>query len=184
MSGYEYYTKDHLGCEESDPSVERLREILQAIRIDEDDYYPIEVADLIHEETQWILSAYSNGSLVWCKSGEEEEENSKHMKGVSREEILALWLKLAEGDIGAVEAQPWLPGGLSLSEAERAEHIKRIDEEQRARFKAFYDSLGPEREGIPCRHPGCSRNAIHYSVLCRPHHFENLYKGRPCPFTD
>ena len=73
MSGYEYYTKDHLGCEESDPSVERLREILQAIRIDEDDYYPIDIADLIHEETQWILSAYSNGSLVWCKNGEEEE---------------------------------------------------------------------------------------------------------------
>jgi hypothetical protein len=32
------------------------------------------------------------------------------MRGVPREKVLALWLKLAEGNIAAVEAEAWLPG--------------------------------------------------------------------------
>jgi len=32
------------------------------------------------------------------------------MKGVSRQKVLELWLKLAAGNIAVVEAEPWLPG--------------------------------------------------------------------------
>jgi hypothetical protein len=49
--------------------------------------------------------------------------------------------------------------------------------------RKFYDSLGPERADVPCREPGCPRGAIAYSVLCRPHHFENV-KRKVSPFTD
>ena len=45
----------------------------------------------------------------------------------------------------------------------------------------FYDSLGPERADVPCKEPGCTRGAITYSVLCRPHHFENV-KRKASPF--
>lgn len=48
--------------------------------------------------------------------------------------------------------------------------------------RKFYDSLGPERADVPCREPGCSRGAVAYSVLCRPHHFENI-KRKVSPFT-
>lgn len=41
---------------------------------------------------------------------EPEDANPKYMNGVPREKVLALWLKLAEGDIAAVEAEPWLSG--------------------------------------------------------------------------
>lgn len=49
--------------------------------------------------------------------------------------------------------------------------------------RKFYDSLGPERADVPCREPGCTRGAITYSVLCRPHHFENV-RRKVSPFKD
>jgi hypothetical protein len=47
--------------------------------------------------------------------------------------------------------------------------------------RTFYDSLGAERAGIPCREPGCTRGSVEYSVLCRPHHFESV-KRKASPF--
>lgn len=55
------------------------------------------------------------------------------------------------------------------------------EEEERRRQRAFYDLLGPERPGVPCRYSGCSRGAIAYSVMCRMHHFQ-MVEGKPCPF--
>lgn len=48
--------------------------------------------------------------------------------------------------------------------------------------REFYDKLGPERADVPCRESGCTRGAIAYSVLCRPHHFESI-KRKVSPFT-
>jgi hypothetical protein len=48
--------------------------------------------------------------------------------------------------------------------------------------REFYDSLGPERADVPCRKPACTRGAVAYSVLCRPHHFESV-KRKVSPFT-
>jgi hypothetical protein len=56
-------------------------------------------------------------------------------------------------------------------------------EAQAKRDREFYDSLGPEREGIVCRSVGCRRGAISLSVFCRPHHFESIERRR-CPFDD
>lgn len=47
--------------------------------------------------------------------------------------------------------------------------------------RKFYDSLGPERADVPCREPACTRGAVAYSVLCRPHHFESI-KRKVSPF--
>ncbi|HYC59570.1 MAG TPA: hypothetical protein VEK79_08385 [Thermoanaerobaculia bacterium] len=47
--------------------------------------------------------------------------------------------------------------------------------------RKFYDSLGPERADVPCRGPACTRGAVAYSVLCRPHHFESI-KRKVSPF--
>jgi hypothetical protein len=200
------FATDRNQQDETNISVARLREILQELDADHENYpcggyVELSLGD---GKTTWNLSAYPNGSVVWSIWYDEAEQDydpkypegspvsdddaegsdERYMAGVSREEVLALWLKLAKGDIEAIEAQPWLPGhGPPLSEQERAELLRQIEEEELASDKAFYDSLSQEREGIPCRHPGCSRNAIHYSVLCRPHHFENVRK-RPCPFTD
>lgn len=46
----------------------------------------------------------------------------------------------------------------------------------------FYESLGEERAGVPCRNRDCRRGAIALSVFCRQHHFEAIQR-RPCPFV-
>jgi hypothetical protein len=62
--------------------------------------------------------------------------------------------------------------------------VEEADDVSEARSdRDFYDSLGAEREGVPCRHAGCTRGAVSRSVLCRRHHFEQV-QGRACPFRD
>jgi hypothetical protein len=41
-------------------------------------------------------------------------------------------------------------------------------------FEALGEEIGPEL----CRHPGCDRKRIKFSVMCCPHHFE-MIKGKP-----
>jgi hypothetical protein len=107
------------------------------------------------------------------------------MNGVSREKVLALWLKLAQGDLVAIEAEPWLPGSHSppLSAEMRAQLVREAEERSLASNRAFYEALGPERADVPCRRAGCRRGAISYSVLCRVHHFESVCR-QPCPFSE
>jgi hypothetical protein len=72
----------------------------------------------LKHETEWCLSAFLSGLLIWENVGDVSEDADpipegelvRHMKGVSRQKVLELWLKLAAGDIPAVDAEPWLPG--------------------------------------------------------------------------
>jgi len=43
--------------------------------------------------------------------------------------------------------------------------------------REFYENLGAERPGTQCRHGGCDRGTVQYSVFCAAHHFESV-KGR------
>lgn len=54
---------------------------------------------------------------------------------------------------------------------------------QRRRDRVFYERLGAERQEELCRTPNCNRGRIEHSVMCRPHHFEMIWK-RQCPFED
>lgn len=57
-------------------------------------------------------------------------------------------------------------------------------EESRRRFyRDFADKLGPEDESKQCRHEGCNRGVVNFSVFCRRHHFENI-QNCPYPFDD
>jgi len=57
-------------------------------------------------------------------------------------------------------------------------------EETQARLdREFYDGLGEEDRLRPCRHAGCTRGSVRFSVLCRSHHFQSV-QHRPSPFTD
>lgn len=49
--------------------------------------------------------------------------------------------------------------------------------------RRFYNSLGGESLEILCRHDGCQRGTVRFSVFCRVHHFEKL-QGKVCPFED
>jgi hypothetical protein len=100
-----YSASDRWGAAEPNPSVERLQELLQSLDI-EDEEHP-DVA--LKHETEWCLSAYPSGLLVWENVGA-VDSNAQHMQSVPRETVLELWLKLARGEIAAIQAEPWLPG--------------------------------------------------------------------------
>ncbi len=59
-------------------------------------------------ESEWSLGAYPSGALTWENVTTDDEP--RHMNGISRERILELWAKLAEGRIAEIESEPWLPG--------------------------------------------------------------------------
>jgi hypothetical protein len=100
-----YSATDRWGCVEKNPSMERLRELLQSLEIEDDEHPDVS----LKHETEWCLSAYPGGLLVW-ENIEVDEGNARHMKRVSREKVLNLWLALAQGDLAAIEVEPWLPG--------------------------------------------------------------------------
>jgi hypothetical protein len=96
---------DRWGAMEINPSVERLRELLQSLDIDDGEHSGV----VLKHETEWCLSAFPSGLLVW-ENVEAADSAPRHMKCVTYEKILNLWIKLAQGDIAAVEAEVWLPG--------------------------------------------------------------------------
>lgn len=61
----------------------------------------------LKHQSEWCLSAFEDGKLVWENV---EEGSAKHMRGVSRETTLRLWLALAAGDVVAIDREPWQPG--------------------------------------------------------------------------
>jgi hypothetical protein len=155
-----------------DPSPAELARFVQAI----------DPADREHGAV-WIRTD-DDRCLEWNADGHvlysTPDERVRHRKGMSVAEALALWQALVGGDDATLEAIDWKPGnGYELS----AEQRERAFELQRQRDREFYDILGPERDDVPCRDRDCTRGAISLSTLCRPHHFEMVWK-RPSPFWD
>lgn len=92
------------GGDETEPTVERLREILAQLDAEDEEHHSV---SLTHE-TEWYLAAYPNGSLIWENA--EAADNPRHMNGVARERVLELWIKLSRGMLDEVELEPWLSG--------------------------------------------------------------------------
>lgn len=62
----------------------------------------------VTHETEWCLSAFGSGLLVWENVAGEGEP--KYMSSVPREKVLELWRKLADGNIAEIDQEPWQPG--------------------------------------------------------------------------
>ncbi|WP_395736906.1 hypothetical protein [Prosthecobacter sp.] len=62
---------------------------------------------VIHDDTGWCMSAHRDGRLVFehlTKGGE------MHMKPVRKEQVLELWQRLIEGNIGGLLSESWKSG--------------------------------------------------------------------------
>jgi hypothetical protein len=96
------------------------------------------------------------------------------------------WLLLAQGVAARpTRAKPRARGGLpaGFPEPGTAAFDRMMRDAESRKDREFYDTLGPERPGEPCRAPGCAKGTIRFSVLCRSHHFESV-RGRPSPPSD
>ena len=80
----------------------------------EDLYAELAQADSEHpevsltHESEWSLSAFSSGLLVWENVA--GEGDPKHMRDVPREKVLQLWALLSKGAIPDIDRENWLPG--------------------------------------------------------------------------
>lgn len=59
-------------------------------------------------ESEWSLSAFSSGLLVWENVAGEGEP--QHMLNVPEAKTIELWSLLANGSIEAINKESWLPG--------------------------------------------------------------------------
>ena len=62
---------------------------------------------VVHENTGWSISAHRDGRLVFEHLGKGGE---RHMIPVPKKRTIQLWIRLAEGDIDGLLAEPWKPG--------------------------------------------------------------------------
>jgi hypothetical protein len=107
-----FQTRGRWGAGATNPPPERCRDVLQELDIAADDLEHPDVC-LAHD-SGWALSAFPCGLLVW-ENAEDETHAPRHMTGVSRARVLALWLRLAEGNVAAVDTEPWQLGYGPLS---------------------------------------------------------------------
>lgn len=59
-------------------------------------------------ESEWCLSAFASGLLVWENVAGEGEP--RHMPDVSQQTVIELWSLLASGSIDEIHQGDWLPG--------------------------------------------------------------------------
>ena len=99
------FTITHVfGEMESDPSLERLADLLTELNEADEEHTDVAVK----HESEWCLSAFPDGSLIWDHVG--GVGSPRHMKNVPREKTIELWTKLAHGEIGSIHSEPWLEG--------------------------------------------------------------------------
>jgi hypothetical protein len=173
MADVAFYISNGFGESIDSPSPDQMRGFLGEI----------DPADEEHGAA-W-LSTEDGYSLEWSGDGRllfnrRDSRAVRHLRNVSRERALELWMALASGRLAEVERCPWQAGNGYVMTPERDEQLR---EWQLRQDREFYEVLGRERPSIPCRTEGCTRGAIQFSVLCRVHHFESV-KKRPCPFQN
>lgn len=159
------------GASEHAPSVARMREIVAELDTRDAEHPDCALA----HESGWTISANQSGAVVF--ENVESSDPPRHMRGVTREQVLEMWRRLAAGMLEEIEKLPWQPGYGAIPQ-DRAE----LEAAVLATHRQFYDSLGPEREQPRCRALRCSRGTVHASVFCRVHQFESV-TGKPCPFS-
>jgi hypothetical protein len=73
----------------------------------EDDEHPdVSVSD----SYGWTLSAFPSGLVVWENIEDADETGPRHLRGVTREQLAALFTAFGEGGTDEVERLAWLPG--------------------------------------------------------------------------
>jgi len=90
---------------DSDPPLSSLWSLLRELDDEPGDTEHGSVA--VSHESEWCISASRSGYIVLEHL---ERGGERHMLAIPNEKIIALWSKLAKGDIASIEAEPWKLG--------------------------------------------------------------------------
>jgi hypothetical protein len=91
------------GAMESSPPLSVLSGLLDELERADAEHGDVSVT----HESEWCISVSRSGymTLEHLERGE-----PRHLRDISREQILDLWTKLARGDIQSVESAGWISG--------------------------------------------------------------------------
>src|SRR4051794_33053046 len=96
--------------EERDPSRSRLRDVLDSM----EEFEGVEGfgVSLTCAETEWSLQTDRTGHAIWLNLSYTFHGHGqpRHMRHVTREQMLLLWELLLSGRLSEIEREPWLPG--------------------------------------------------------------------------
>ncbi len=87
-----------------DPSPDQMRALIASLA-EHDQVHP-DIA--LKHESEWCLSVFGSGLVVF--ENVESGEGPWHMRGVSQDRALELWLNLAAGKISDLKSLPWSIG--------------------------------------------------------------------------
>jgi hypothetical protein len=101
-----FFVYHRYGASERDPPPSIFPLLLDELeeRLDDQEHLS---ASVIHE-SEWGLGLYRGGYVTF--ENVEGEGEPRHMRGVSREKAIEMMLSLSNGDLAALEREPWQPG--------------------------------------------------------------------------
>ncbi|MDQ8205881.1 hypothetical protein SH580_15470 [Coraliomargarita algicola] len=102
-----YHTTDADGISELNPSIDKMRELLDSLDARDADEAEHPDVSLIHDHSGWSLSVYPSG-VVTFENLDEVDDAPRFMSGITRNQALEMWLELSRGKIQQVNSRPWL----------------------------------------------------------------------------
>ena len=91
------------GASDVDPPLESLESLYDELDAADSEHTDVSV----EHESAWSLGTFRGGLLVWENV---EDGDPRHLRNVSRDDVIRLWRLLAVGDIATIDAQPWCDG--------------------------------------------------------------------------
>jgi hypothetical protein len=92
------------GAMERDPSAECIDALIAELGEVDPEHPDIAISD----ESGWTLSAFPDGRVFW-ENVEGDDAPARSMRDVQREHLRHLFGQLADGDLAAVDFEPWEP---------------------------------------------------------------------------
>ncbi len=170
MANSEYYVADGWGDSVNSPNVEEMKKLLDKLDIDDPEHCE---AWLTHTESGWTLACHPNNEVVF--ENDEQNISPRHLTNVSRDKMLTLWQKLANGKIDELEKESWLSDYTSEPPPPKPD--------PKDVYRNYWNEL-INVDRIPnakCKIEECNQNPITFTVFCPKHFFEKNLKI-PCPF--
>jgi len=104
MEELSYQIVDGFGDGIDNPSIEQMRQFLQRLNIDDEEHNEVW---LTHDQTSWTLSCFPSSKVVFYRISDEYEYKPRHLENISRDKMLELWQKLANGQFEDLEKESW-----------------------------------------------------------------------------
>lgn len=100
-----YYAEDRFKNKIFNPTLPQMEQLVASLGWDGDQDHP-EVA--LYHLSGWCIAVYPSGVAILKLRG--SNNDPWHMRCTSQEQVLKLWMLLAEGKLDELGAAGWLPG--------------------------------------------------------------------------